>query len=415
MNEKSLKKNINRRRMIKMSSGALLAVSSNWFLPKITLGSDDEIRLGSLCELSGMVATVGVEMSHGIQLAVGMLNQSGGVGGRKITLFTEDTESKKDVGLSKARRLVDRKKVHFLTGIVFSSISMAVQPYAREKKIILVNSGSGNDVLVAPPMCNRYFFKAQMSAKAGAMAAQTPAKMTGPRWFFTADNYSYGRMTVDYAERAARLVQPKLQKVGEEYTNLGETNFAPMLTKVLITQPDCLVLQQFGAGYSRIIKQARQMGITSHIHHGFFSYADALAAGDAVVGMTAGAVFIRDNPYIPKAKIFSDAFKNKFGYYPGWAAACGYDGVMMIMEAAKKAGTIDTEAVIETMESMVYKNLIRGNSGHFRKSDHLFVSNAWSVKVNKHPKYKYSQEIIDNYSEKECSHFLTPENKTGCS
>ncbi len=411
---KKKEQNMNRRTFIKMASGAVIAVSGNWFLPNIGLGADDDIRIGGVCEMSGPAATIGVEQSQGIQLAVEIYNQNGGVLGKKLKVFMEDTESKKDVGLAKARRLVERKKVRFLTGIIFSSISMAIQLYAREKKILFVNSGSGNDLLAMPPMCNRYFFKAQNSAKAGSVALWEPAKRLGPKWFLTADNYSYGKLTLEYAKKAIKMVKPDFNVVGEEYTTFGETNYAPYLTKVLAARPDVLCIQQFGAGYSRIIKQARQMGIKCHIHHGFFSYSDALAAGDAVMGMTAAGTFIRENPDAPRAKMFNEAFHKKFGRYPGWAGANGFDGVEMIMEAVKAAGTTNTEAVIDAMENMVYKNSIRGNDLYFRKADHLIMSTGYTVEVVRHPKYKYAQKILARYAPEKGAVFLTPEDKTGC-
>jgi branched-chain amino acid transport system substrate-binding protein len=413
MSKKKEQRGMDRRSFIKMASGAVIAVSGNWFLPRISLGADDEIRIGGLCEMSGPASTVGVEQSQGIELAVDMYNRNGGVLGKKLKLFMEDTESKKDVGLSKARRLVERRKVHFLTGIIFSSISMAIQPYARDKKIIFVNSGSGNDLLVRPPYCNRYFFKGKHSATSDTLGVRVPARSKGPKWFFSADDYSFGKLVIKFEKKAIKMVKPDFQVVGEEYTPFGETNYAPYLTKVMVEKPDVFCVNQFGAGWSRVIKQARQMGIKCHIHHLFFSYNDAMAAGDAVLGMTGSAAFFPGNPDAPKARIFSDAFKEKYGHYPGWAGADGFSGVELIIEAAKLAGTIETETLIDTMENMIYENSIWGPKVFFRKGDHMAVKDkGYVVEVVKDPEYKYRQKIIGSYEDGTL--FLPPEGNTGC-
>lgn len=407
-------KGIKRRTFIKMASGAIVAVSGNWFLPRISLGADEEIRIGAITEMSGPVATVGVEQMQGNELAVETWNKKGGVLGKKIRLFKEDSESKNDVGLARARRLVEREKVHFLTGICYSSITMAIQPYAREKRIILLSQCSGNDTLVAPPNCNRYFFKAFPSAVGDAVMMEEPAKrLAGRRWYFTADNYSYGKLTVEYAKKAAKMGRPDLEVVGEDYTNLGETNYAPFISKVIASKADGLNVQQFGIGWSRVIKQARDMGFTGHIHHGFFSYTDALAAGDAVVGMTAPIVFLREDPENPKCKEFSDGFKAKYDAYPGWAGAGGYSGVDIILQAVKAAGSTDTEKVVDALESMKFTTPIARDI-YFRKADHMSQYDQYLGEVIKHPVYKYDQKILKKYTVADMAIFLPPEDKTGC-
>ena len=405
-------KGVDRRAFIRMSSGAVVAVGANWFLPRIALGADEEIRIGGLCELSGFVAPMGSEQAQGIELAVELYNRKGGVLGRKLKLIMEDTESKNDVGLAKARRLVERDKVHFLTGVIFSSVSMAIQNYTKEKKLLFVNCGSGNDALIEPPYCDRYFFKAMGSTRASSPTFREPAKRTGPKWVFMADNYSWGKLNVEVFKKALMLYRSDGQVVGEEYPNTGETNYAPHITKVMGANPDGLFIAIFGAGYSRSIKQAREMGLKCHIHHAFWSYADGLAAGDAVLGMTTTPPYIPDNPETPRAQVFADEFKAKHGRYPGYAGAAGFSGVEFIIDAVKAAGTTDVEAVIETMEGMKYKECIMGPDVYFRKADHLLVSGVYTVEIVKDPKYTYGLKRID-YEANPAS-FLTPEGKTGC-
>lgn len=409
------KKDQDRRTFIKTASGALVAISANSILPNISLGYHKDIILGGLCEMSGPAATVGVEQSHGIKLAVDTYNRKGGILGKKIKLLMEDTESKKDVGLYKTRRLVERKGADFLTGIIYSSISMAIQPYARKKKIIFVNSGSGNDLLVTPPLCNRYFFKACSSAKGGSITVQATAKkIKGKKWYLMADNYSYGKLVIEYVTKALKLYDSNIEILGVDYTNLGETNYAPYLTKVMVKQPDVLFISQFGAGYARIIKQTRQMGLKQHLCHTFFSHADAVAAGDAILGMTCGGTFVKKNPYAPRAERICDDFKKTYGYYPGFGGGFGFNGVEAIMEAVKKAGTTEKEAVIDTMENMVYKDSIVDQKMFFRKADHLQLSGGPVVEIVKDPKYTYSQKIFDYYPVEKLEQFITPKDQTGC-
>jgi branched-chain amino acid transport system substrate-binding protein len=403
---------LDRRTFIKMSSGAVVAVSANWFLPRISLGADDTIRIGSICELSGPVSIMGTEQARGIELAAEMYNKQGGVLGKKIEVIGEDSESKKDIGLVKARRLVERSQVNYLVGIIFSSISMAIQNYTREKRVLFVNAGSGNDALIQPPYCDRYFFKAPGSFKITCMAIREPAKKLGPKWYFLADDYSWGKGCIEYFKKSIALVKPDFETVGEDYPPFGESNYAPYLTKVMAANPDGLAIANFGAGWARAIKQARQMGLQCHIHHQFYDLNNARATGDAVVGITSSSEFLNENHKSPRAQMFTDAYKDKYGSYPGAIAAYGFHGVEAIIEAVKKAGTTATDAVVDTMESMTYKNSILSPDYHFRKSDHQSISGLYSVEVIKDPKYQYGTKIL-NY-DPDPTTFVVPAGETGC-
>ena len=309
------KAGMDRRTFIRLGSGAIAAVSGNWFLPKFALGAE-EVLIGGLCELSGPASIMGTEQARGMELAVDLYNQKGGVLGKKIKLLMEDTESKKDVGLAKARRLVERSKVNYLAGIIFSAVSMAVQQYIREKKILFVNSGSGNDALIQPPYCDHYFFKAPGSFRLTSLSIREPAKKFD-KWYFIGDDYSWGKGCVEYFKKSIELVRKNYHNVGEAYPPFGETNYAPYVTKMMAANPEAVGIAVFGAGWARTVSQARQMGFKGHIHHQFWDLNNARATGDAVIGMTSSSEFLNENPKAPRAKVFSDAYKQKFGNFPG--------------------------------------------------------------------------------------------------
>lgn len=401
---------VNRRTFIKMSSGAAVAVSANWFLPRISLGAEDVIRLGAVCELTGPVSIMGTELANGLKLGVDTYNKAGGVLGKEIKLFIEDTESKKDIGLAKARRLVERNNVHFLTGIIQSTVSMAIQMYTREKKLLFVNSNSGNDALINPPYCGRYFFKCYPSLRLDCLGIREPAKRIGPKWFFLADNYSWGKSCIEYFKKSIELVRPDFENVGEVYPTFGETNYAPFITKIMAAKPDGLGIANYGTGWARIIKQSRQMGLKCHIHQQFWALNNARAAGDAVLGITASSVFWNEDPEVPQAQVFSEAYKEKYGHYPGASASMGFHSIHVIMEGVKAAGTMDTEAVIDTMENMIYKDSIISPIYHFRKADHQPINIVRTIEAVKDPKYTYGQKLRAKETDpKVLTTFLKPE------
>jgi len=199
MNRSRRQSRMNRRTFIKMSSGALLAVSADWFLPSFSRGAEGEILVGGLCELSGPASIMGTEQARGMELAVEMYNQKGGILGRKIKLLMEDTESKKDVGLAKARRFGGKEQSPLSSGDhLFFGLHGGAELHPGEESS-LRKLRLGNDELIRPPYCDRYFFKAPGSFRLTCLAIREPAKRFS-KWYFLGDDYSWGRGCVEFLQ-----------------------------------------------------------------------------------------------------------------------------------------------------------------------------------------------------------------------
>jgi len=169
----------------------------------------EEVRLGALCKLSGPASTIGSQQVLEMKMAVEEINKTGGIvgkgpriGGRPITLVVEDTESKVATGLT----LVERDRVDALTGIIFSAISLAAQGHVnKDARVPSVNAGSGNPAVSEPPACGKYTFQGLPTSRQLVLPGLYAAKRFGPRWFFMADDYSWGRLSVQLTKDAIRL------------------------------------------------------------------------------------------------------------------------------------------------------------------------------------------------------------------
>ena len=100
------------------------------------LAADDEVRLGIISPASGNYADAGAAERRGITLAVEEINAQGGVLGKKVRMIVEDTETDPSVGSRKAKKLIERDKVHFMIGEVSSAVAIAVSEVAQRANII---------------------------------------------------------------------------------------------------------------------------------------------------------------------------------------------------------------------------------------------------------------------------------------
>jgi len=407
---------ISRRQLLAALGGTAVGTA----LGSCTKGerSSDEIRIGALCELSGPSSTIGSQQALGIQFAADEINRTGGivgkgpgVGGRPVRLIVEDTEGKVATGLAKAKKLVDRDRVHALTGVIFSSISMAVQTYINtEGRVPFVNAGSSNPAVSEPPACGRYTFVAEPNSRQFVLPSLYAAKKFGPKWFFIADDYSWGRLTVQLTKDAIKLGSP-LEVAGEEFAPLGTINYAPYITKAMVAKPDVIGLVIFGSGYATLLKQLKQMGATAHIHHNFWSQVDANAAGDAVVGMTAGEAYLFDNPKAPRAATFASTYRAAHGTWPDPAAARGYNAVEVLALAIDHAGSVGPEAIVKSLEDLVFPDSVLGTF-RFRGCDHLAATSMFVVEGKHDDRYQYYPAFIEEVAD--AGALLVPCGRTGC-
>src|SRR3990170_1351572 len=103
------------------------------------------IKIGYLTPLVGVFAGLGADLRDGFLL---YFEEKGNtVSGRKVEIITEDTEGKPDVGLTKAKKLVERDGVKLLAGIISSGVAPPVAAYATEQKVPLIITNAGADAL----------------------------------------------------------------------------------------------------------------------------------------------------------------------------------------------------------------------------------------------------------------------------
>jgi len=408
---------LGRRQFLKTVSATTLAVGATPLRWRHAHAAE-EIRIGALCELSGPASTIGSQQALGIQFAVDEINKTGGIvgkgpgiGGRPIKLIIEDTESKVATGVAKAKKLVERDRVDVLTGVIFSAISLAVQEYInKEAKIPYVNAGSGNPAVSEPPACGKYSFQGLPNSRQLVLPSLYAAKKHGPKWFFIADDYSWGKLSVQLTKDAIKLGSP-LETVGEEYSPLGTTNYAPYVTKAMAAKPDVIGLVVFGAGYARILKQINQMGAKAHIHHNFWSQIDAEAAGEAVVGMTAGEAYTFENPKVPRAQKYAQAYHAAHKRWPDPAAARGSNAVEILALAIQQAGSTKPDAVVKALEGLQFKDSLMGEL-RFRDCDHHATADVFTVEAKKSDKYGLYAAYIEGVSNPNA--LLKPCGTTGC-
>ncbi len=149
------------------------------------------IKIGVVADKTGGLAAYGYSHEKVIKAAAAKINKAGGISGRQIELFVEDTESKPSVGALKFRKLVETYGVDFVLDSNSSGVGVACAPIAKELKIPYFPSASATEI--SGEKGNRYVFQSCTAVRAEAKgAAKFAAKNIGKKWVTVVVNYAWG-------------------------------------------------------------------------------------------------------------------------------------------------------------------------------------------------------------------------------
>lgn len=128
----------------------LAATAGTLALPNVVRAQGETFRIGALNPVTGAGSPYGAGMQRMIQAAVEAINSAGGANGRRIEVFSEDTQTSPQAAVLAAKKLIEVNRVRAIVGTWSSGVSLAVIPLTNEADIILMNT-SGAPALSVPP------------------------------------------------------------------------------------------------------------------------------------------------------------------------------------------------------------------------------------------------------------------------
>jgi branched-chain amino acid transport system substrate-binding protein len=360
--------------------------------------AQDKLKVGILTTLSGPPATLGVQQRNGFQLALKTLG--GKLGGREVELVVQDDELKPDVAVGKAKAFIERDKVDFVVGPIFSNILIAMMKPVTEGGAILISPNAGTSNF-AGKECNANFFVTSYQNDQNAEAMGKYAQDTGiKKVFLIAPNYQAGK-----DELAGFKNDFKGEVVDEVYVPLGQLDYSAELSKIAAAKPDALFAFLPGGMGVNFVKQFRQAGLADKLKFlSAFTVDESTlpAQQDAALGFFGGANWA-PNLDNPQNKEFVAAYEKEYNAVPGSYAFQAYDAALLIDSALKATGgkTDNKEALRAALQKADFKSL-RG--GFKFNTNHYPIQDFYVVKVAKRGDGKFQTEIVQkvftNYADR---------------
>ncbi|MBV9829821.1 MAG: ABC transporter substrate-binding protein [Alphaproteobacteria bacterium] len=257
-----------RRRSLLQAAGAGLTAFA---LPRVSLfAQEPTIRIGLLHDLSGPFAGAGsVPLSIGAQLAIDYVNSKGGAGGKyKIVGVSADSQSKADVGINEAERLLNQEKVDIILGVYSSAQAVPLAAKVDEqKKILWINSAIAVPVLKDRHL--KYVFRPTVNSDGYAQAAtmflvENAKKKMGvePKDLKIAlidEDGPYGTAVQQGNEVWAK--EKGLNIVLKESYSASTPDLSSLVTKLRRARPDIINHAGYNPDITLFLRQAREAGL----------------------------------------------------------------------------------------------------------------------------------------------------------
>src|SRR5271154_2398783 len=220
--------------------------------------AQEKLKIGVIVTLSGPAAVLGQQARDGFALAVKDLG--GKMGGRDVEIIAVDDELKPDAAVTKVKGLLERDKVDFVVGPIFSNILQAIHKPVIDTKTFLISPNAGPSSY-AGKKCSQFFYLTsyqndQVHEILGKVAQDRGYK----RVYLLVPNYQAGRDSA-----AGFKLDYKGEIVEESYIPLGTLDFQPELTKISSLKPDAVFTFMPGGMGVNLVKQYRQAGLADSI------------------------------------------------------------------------------------------------------------------------------------------------------
>src|SRR5947209_11047390 len=369
---------------------ALLAVSP--------AAAQDKIKIGVIVTLSGPAAALGQQVRDGFTL--GVKDLGGKMGGKDVEVVVVDDELKPDGAVTKVKGLLERDRVDFVVGPIFSNILQAIHKPVVDSKTFLISPNAGPSSY-AGKECSPFFYVTsyqndQVHEILGKVAQDRGYK----RVYLLIPNYQAGRDSA-----AGFKLDYKGEIVEESYMPLGTLDFQPELSKIASLKPDAVFTFMPGGMGVNLVKQYSQAGLADSIPvlSAFTVDESTLPAQqDAALDMFGGADWA-PNLDNPENKKFVAGYEAAYNAVPGTYAFQAYDAAMLIDSAVKavKGDLSNKEAVSAALKKADFTSL----RGGFKFNVNGYpIQDFYLTKVAKRPDGKFqteiSEKVFTNYGDR---------------
>jgi branched-chain amino acid transport system substrate-binding protein len=319
--------------------------------------AQEPIRVGAFLSVTGPAAFLGDPEQKTLEMYVERINAGGGIAGRKLLLTVYDDAGDAEKARTFTKRLLEQDKVDVIVGGSTTGTTMAAVPLVEQAQTPFI-SLAGAVVIVEP--VKRWVFKTPHTDRMACEKIFTDmqARKLSKLALISGTGGFDKSMRGECLKAAGRY---GVEVVADESYGAADTDVTAQLTKIRATPSVQAVLNAgFGQGPAIVTRNYRQLGLAMPLYqsHGVASKEYVKLSGEAAEGVRLPAAALLVAALLPDAdpqKRVVVAYKSDYeGRYKSDVSAFGghaYDGLMLAVEAIKRAGGTDKAKVRDALEA----------------------------------------------------------------
>jgi branched-chain amino acid transport system substrate-binding protein len=347
--------------------------------------TDGKLVIGVINDQSGVYADLsGKNAVEAVNMAIADFKAKYGENalGGPIEVITADHKNDPALASSKATEFYERSNADIILDVPTSSGALAIAKVAGEQKKMYINITAASTDLTGP-QCNKYTFHYAYDTYMLAQGTGTAVVAGGGKqWYIIYPNYAFGQdMNKSFSAAVIANGGTVIGSDGSPFPN-QTGDFSSLLLKAGQLKPQVLGAMQAGGDLVNVVKQYNEFKLKDQgikLAIGLLFDTDITALGqDAFAGVqyTTPWVWSQDDA----ARAFADKFLAKTKIRPTFAHAANYSATTQYLEAIRRAGTDDADAVVKALEGYKFSDFFIHN-GNIRAEDHWVMHDAFLAQV----------------------------------
>jgi branched-chain amino acid transport system substrate-binding protein len=347
----------------------IVAAAAGVFLLAAPALAAESVKVGFITTLSGPQGVIGKHMKDASELALEMLH--GKLGDVPAEIVYGDDQFKPDVGRQVSEEMLQRDKVDFMTGFIWSNVLLASYQPILKSGIILIGANAGPHELAGSACAPNYFSASWQNDQTPEAMGKFMSDQKMDDVYLIAPDYAAGK---DMMAGFKRYFKGKV--AAEVYTKPGQSDYQVEISQIRDANPKALFIFLPGGMGIQFVKQFAQSGLREKIPlYSAFTVDEVTmpAIGDAADGNYEVGFWSPDLKN-PRNQEFVAAFRKKYGYTPSYYAAQSFDALNMIDNAVRavKGNLADKPGMIAALQKADFPS-VRGpfkyNTNHFPIED----------------------------------------------
>ena len=337
----------------------------------LTVPALADIKIAHVYGKTGALEAYAAQSHTGLLL--GLEYATGGtmeINGEKIVVIEKDTQLKPDIGKAVLAEAYGDDEADIAVGPVSSGVALAMLPVAQEYEKILIVEPAVADSITGENW-NRYIFRTGRNSSQDAISNAVALGGEGVTVATLAQDYAFGRDGVAAFREALTASGAKIAH--EEYVPTDTTDFTAAAERIFNAMKDIegkkklFIIWAGGGNPMGKINAMDPSRFGIEIATGGNILA-ALTAYKELPGMEGATYYYYEIPQNPVNDWLVKEHMARFDSPPDFFTAGGMAAGIAVVEAIKKAGSTDTEALISAMEGMEWET--PKGTMRFRKEDH---------------------------------------------